>query len=458
MVVGVGPRPPADSAARTSSPSFSVPLPGSRPCAYPWEGNDPSVLSAAVSPWSPGPPRPGVGIPMARIRLIEPISCWSVWLVRTWRRNNTVVAPVRTLTTKKRTSIDATSLLRSVHEPGLAQRGRDVRADPVAGSVTASGWSGSTSAASCRSARRLEDIPHASHGVDHRLTAGVDLLAQVGDVELHDVGLAAEVVVPDAVEDLRLGQHPLGVAHEVAQQLELGGRQLDRRTAAGDLVAVLVEGEVADDDDRVLVLRGDDGGAAHERAKPGDDLLEAERLGDVVVAARGQPGDAVLDGVARREEEDRDALVVLAHPAEHLHTVHVRKHHVECHRVGLELTSRTDRGHAAAGRPDLPALVAQRHAQQLGEVVLVVDDEHPRRGAVGAHELLGAGRERVHVLTVTRLSWRAVCRCYAFPVGALWWRASSDRARPAPRYLHHRFVTAAEGSLLSCLPSCPARR
>ena len=32
----------------------------------------------------------------------------------------------------------------------------------------------------------------------------------------------------------------------------------------------------------------------------GDDLLEAERLRDVVVAAGGETGDAVLDGVARR--------------------------------------------------------------------------------------------------------------------------------------------------------------
>ena len=39
-------------------------------------------------------------------------------------------------------------------------------------------------------------------------------------------------------------------------------------------------------------------------AQPGDDLLQAERLGDVVVAAGREPGDAVLDGVAGGEEED----------------------------------------------------------------------------------------------------------------------------------------------------------
>src|SRR6476661_177037 len=72
------------------------------------------------------------------------------------------------------------------------------------------------------SAGGLEDIPRPSQGVDHRLPAAVDLLTQIRDVELDDVGPATEVVAPHPVEDLRLGQHALGVAHHEAQQLELG--------------------------------------------------------------------------------------------------------------------------------------------------------------------------------------------------------------------------------------------
>src|SRR5262249_46093298 len=77
-------------------------------------------------------------------------------------------------------------------------------------------------------ADRLEDVAHAADGVDHRLAAGVDLLAQVADVQLDHVRLAAEVVVPDPVEDLGLGQHPARVAHEETQQLELRGGELDQ--------------------------------------------------------------------------------------------------------------------------------------------------------------------------------------------------------------------------------------
>jgi hypothetical protein len=206
-------------------------------------------------------------------------------------------------------------------------------------------------------------------------------------------------------------------------------------------VAVLVEGQVAHDENGVLVIGGDDRGPAHERSEPRDDLLEAERLGHVVVAAGGEARDAVLDGVPRGEEQDRNPLVVLPHAAEHLHAVHVGQHHVEGHGVRLELSGGADGGHTGPGRLDLPALVAQRHAEQLGEVVLVVDDEHPRRSAVGTHELLSASGERVHVLTVIPLPWRAVCRCYAVPVDVLWWEGSRARRAPAQRYLCHRFVT-----------------
>jgi hypothetical protein len=44
--------------------------------------------------------------------------------------------------------------------------------------------------------------------------------------------------------------------------------------------------------------------AAQDRLDARDDLVEAERLGDVVVAADGEAGDLVLGVVLRGEEED----------------------------------------------------------------------------------------------------------------------------------------------------------
>src|SRR5690606_2511086 len=60
--------------------------------------------------------------------------------------------------------------------------------------------------------RRLDHVADAPHGVQQGSAAGIDLLAQVRDVQLHDRGLAAEVVRPHPVQDLRLRQHTALVA------------------------------------------------------------------------------------------------------------------------------------------------------------------------------------------------------------------------------------------------------
>src|SRR3954447_14593995 len=166
MVVGFGPMPALERIVSSGSLRATGPLPGSLPEVVPRDGKAPSVLRNACSPWSPGPPRPGPCGSIVRNRLIELCSCWSTWLVSTCRRKSTVAAPVTTLTTVKRISMEATSLLRRVQEPGDAQRAR-------AGGGTGSGATAATGVvsggdASRRSAGGLEDIADASHRVDHR--------------------------------------------------------------------------------------------------------------------------------------------------------------------------------------------------------------------------------------------------------------------------------------------------
>src|SRR5262245_23129375 len=66
------------------------------------------------------------------------------------------------------------------------------------------------------------DVAHATQGVQQVRLCRIDLAAQHRDVGLDDAGVAAEVVVPDVVEYLHLGENPASIPHEVPQQLELG--------------------------------------------------------------------------------------------------------------------------------------------------------------------------------------------------------------------------------------------
>src|SRR5215470_18522922 len=125
-----------------------------------------------------------------------------------------------------------------------------------------------------------EHVPHAAQGVDQPRLGTVHLAAEHGHVRLDDPGVAAEVVVPHMVEDLHLGQHPVRVAHEIAEQLELGRGKLYRLPGAPHFVAVLVEFKVGELQPRRR-LGTISSGAAEHGPDPGDDLLQAERFGHV---------------------------------------------------------------------------------------------------------------------------------------------------------------------------------
>src|SRR5260370_654850 len=144
---------------------------------------------------------------------------------------------------------------------------------------------------SAYSGSRLQHVADAADGMDHRHAAAVDLLPQVADVQLHDMRLAAEVVVPHPVQDLRLGQHPPRVAHQEPQQLELGRGQLDQVTGPPDLPRFLVHGEVTDGELRAAARPGD-ARPAQQAAQPGEHLLQDADGGPVGPEQRRLPAIA----------------------------------------------------------------------------------------------------------------------------------------------------------------------
>ena len=148
--------------------------------------------------------------------------------------------------------------------------------------------------------------------------------------------------------------------------------------AARDLVRVGVEHQVADAQRRHPARRA----AAQQRAQARQQLLALERLDEVVVGADVEALDARLERVARGQHQDRHVVAVLAQPACDVDAVEPREAEVEHDQVGQERVRLVERLHAVAGELDLVALEAQRALQDLGDLVVVLDDEHAD-GAVG---------------------------------------------------------------------------
>src|SRR5439155_19285427 len=101
-------------------------------------------------------------------------------------------------------------------------------------------------------------------------------------VYLEIIGLADVFGPPDALEQRSMVEHPSSIAHEMVQQVVLGGGQSDALSPAIDLTSAEVHAEVPAQERRLgpatdaLRLR-----AAQDGPHPREQLHGTERLRDI---------------------------------------------------------------------------------------------------------------------------------------------------------------------------------
>src|SRR5512140_192766 len=126
----------------------------------------------------------------------------------------------------------------------------------------------------------LEAVAQAAHGGDAD-RALLDLLAQAVDVHLDRIGADFLAPLAQPLDQLVLADQAAGALQQHFEQPQLPGRQLDHPAVDGSHPPGLVVHQ------RPVLDRA--AGAAHaapgQRAHPGLELLQAERLGHVVVRA-----------------------------------------------------------------------------------------------------------------------------------------------------------------------------
>ena len=184
------------------------------------------------------------------------------------------------------------------------------------------------------------------------------------------------MLVPHVVEQLLLGDDLSGPRHEVAQKGELLGCQVEGGAITGGMVAGRVEVQPADFQHRPRTA----GVPTQEGADPCAQLVEGERLDQVVVGTGVQPADPVAHGVAGGEHQDPgcDPLHgVRPEALAHLQSVDARHRQVEADQVIGRERGLFECFITVGGRVDGIALAAQATRQCLYEVDFVVDDENP---------------------------------------------------------------------------------
>jgi hypothetical protein len=136
-----------------------------------------------------------------------------------------------------------------------------------------------------------------------------------------------------------------------------------------------------------------------QRPDPRRDLVERERLDEVVVGPLVEAGDPVVDGVARGEHQDprRGHLVgrrqggIGADPPAQVEAVGVGQVEVQAHQVVRGDRQSLHRLGTVVGHVDGVALAPEPPGQRVGQVDLVLDHQQPH-GANGSGATTSAPR------------------------------------------------------------------
>jgi hypothetical protein len=126
--------------------------------------------------------------------------------------------------------------------------------------------------------------------------------------------------------------------------------------------------------------------APRERLQPRQELVEGERLRQVVVGAGLQPAHAVLDRVERGQDEHVHVLAGGTQAAQDLEPLDARQHEIQHHDV-VGSAARHPQADLAIGRGvDLVARSRQQLPQRLDHLGRVLDeqDAHGRGGPLQA--------------------------------------------------------------------------
>lgn len=136
------------------------------------------------------------------------------------------------------------------------------------------------------------------------------------------------------------------MAHETRKELKSLVAELEYTAAARGPAGVLVQQHIAEFE-RAATCTGQRAcsrelATAQQRSQAGQQLFDGERLGQIVVGARVQPGHAVADGVARSNHQDRHATA-RPNPARELEAIHALQDQVEEREVELHDVQRRQR-------------------------------------------------------------------------------------------------------------------
>src|SRR3954464_7379559 len=219
-----------------------------------------------------------------------------------------------------------------------------------------------------RIARRSEEIAKSPHGLDD---VDAELLANAPDEDFDGVGIPIEVLVVEMLDQLAARHHAAGMVHEIREQTIFVRGELDRVAVDADAAGAGVEAHAA----AIELALGVAGRTTQQGADAREDLLEMERLRDIVVGAGVEALDLVAPAIACGQDENRHGPAGPTPGLEHRDAVHLGQADIEDDRViGLAFAEKVPLL-TVKGAVDHVARVGQRGRELPVKVGIILDDE-----------------------------------------------------------------------------------
>lgn len=214
---------------------------------------------------------------------------------------------------------------------------------------------------------------------------------------------------PDGVQNIVAGESAAASRNEIRQEPKFLGREPDFAIVTKQLMRPLIQFEFTEAED--FSLSG--ARSPQKRIHSGDQLSDAEWLGNVIIGAKIQTENDIFLLSLRGEHQNRNLDAALANGTANFITIDAWQHDVEENQIRLLLQREIDSCRAILRRQNFEAFGPKRIFQSAHERGFVFNDQDATSVQAAAVSVArGCGRHTLNVLPAPgRLATRTVPPC-----------------------------------------------
>src|SRR5882672_8731026 len=165
-----------------------------------------------------------------------------------------------------------------------------------------------------------QTVTRSAHCVDESLRrVNIDLSSQVVDIDVDYVGQSIGRELPNMMDDRRPRHILAGVEHEVFEQSEFFGCEVDRAATATYHSPYAIQFQIQAAQDGLKRETA----PAQQRPHAGGELGKSERLGQIIVSARIEAVHAVFHTRASRQDQHRQMRSCAAYLPKNFHSADI---------------------------------------------------------------------------------------------------------------------------------------